>query len=401
MVIMKAIIDSFSRCLGSQYRQNAPAPGTQPDTRRVGPSSATSALPLGTSRDRLSPGPGHENGTTTETGTATGTDQETNSYMHESRNSLNRASCYEIPLGYQGDDLDPDRENADILASARKKAAATRRHYKSPNATTRMSSFEKARHESIRRKLDIFRKSPEKHYSFSTFLGPNSALPQMLCFANPIFDSTDDDAKFNPENNDFTTDEETIASTVYFDAKHEHLTERCQPIPLMPEFSVPHSDSNDDIIQIFNNGTHKTVKAIFYGQPNSLPPDASTSMMDDTSSCSESSQAIMSFSEQQFLEEHVDCSPVIASCIPYPPMCRSRNELDTVEEMMKANEHPPGLKLMSKSSNSTVLLTPVNSSKSLSPRQRRYGERFMEGGECNGHLEKRLREREIHGRRRM
>ena len=382
MVVMKTIIESFSRCLGSQHHQDEATedPTSRPAGTRSRPrsrpsSSPASTLPLGTS------GPNNE------------TDQDTGPHgEEENRNSLNRACC-ELPLGYQGAVLYSERENTTILASTRKKTSVARQYYKSPSTTPHRSSFEKARHKSMKRKLDIFRKSPEKHYSFSDLLGPDSAFPQMLCFANPVFESKDDDAELtNFHNDDLTVDEETIASTVYFDAKHEHLTERCQPIPLLPEFSVPHSDSNDDIIRIFNDGTHKTIQTICYGQPSG-PPDASTSMMDDISSGSESSQDI-SLSEQQFLEEHVNCSPVSGSCMPQMSMCKSRNELDTVQEMMKANERPPALKLMSKSSNSTTVLTPVNSIIStggLSPKQKKNGERFIGGRESNKELEKRLR----------
>ncbi len=103
-------------------------------------------------------------------------------------------------------------------------------------------------------------------------------------------------------------------------------------------------------------------------------------MMDDRSSSSESTEDVISFSEQHFLEEHVD-SKYHASCMPMPmplpPSCKGKNELDIIQEMLKADEIPPGLRLMSNSSNSTNAAITDCSSKSplsLSP-QKKYGER--------------------------
>ena len=369
MVVMQTIIDSFSRCLGSQH-QEAASSARNPDTRsrpRPGSPSAAS-LPLGASRERLSYDL-----------------NESQSDQEELANEFaaNRGACCEIPPDYgesASASLDPDREHANILAHARKKAtvSSSRRHH-SDSAKSHRSSLEKARLKTNKRKLDIFRKQPEKPSSLTSFLGSNSGIPRMLCFANPILDSADDDSRPKlHRGNDFTTmDEETITSTLYFDAKYEHIPQNQEPIPLLPEFSVPHSDSNDDIIQIYNTGSHKTIQAIYCGLPPP-PPNTNTSMMDDRSSSSESTEDVISFSEEQFLEEHVD-SKYHASCMPMPspPSCKGKNELDIIQELLKTDDIPPGLRLMSNSSNSTNAAITDCSSKStlsLSP-QKKYGER--------------------------
>ena len=225
----------------------------------------------------------------------------------------------------------------------------------------------------------------------------------MLCFANPIFDSADNDLKLYRD--DYTVDEETIASTAYFDAKYEHVVENRSPTPLYPEFTVPNSESHDDIIQIFNTGSHKTITNIYCSNNKPPPPPihkADTSMMDDTSSEESSSDDQLRqqhyssvFGEksfQYFQEEHFRdakrSSMMSAACIdamPSPPVCTSRHELEVIEDLnleviedtdlFEADDLPPGLKLMSKSSNSTAALTPVCSSKSnvsLSPKQGRF-----------------------------
>mmetsp|Transcript_5885 Transcript_5885/g.8886 ORF Transcript_5885/g.8886 Transcript_5885/m.8886 type:complete len:386 (-) Transcript_5885:47-1204(-) len=385
MVVMKTIIDSFSRCLGSQHQEVA-ASARNPDIRslsRPGSPSAA-ALPLGASRERLSYDRNES--------------QSEQEQVQGNEFAANRRACCDLPPSYPSDSLDTDREHANILAHARKKATvSSRRHHRSSStsSTSHRSSLEKARLKTTKRKLGIFRKSPEKPSSLTSFLGSNSGIPRMLCFANPILDSIDDDAgPMLHRGNDFTMDEETIASTLYFDAKYDHIPQDQEPIPLLPEFIVPHSDSNDDIIQIYNTGSHKTIHSIYCGLPPS-PPNNNTNMMDDRSSSSESTEDVISFSEEQFLEEHVD-TKYHASCMPMPtpPICKGKNELDIIQELLKQElskvELPPGLRLMSNSSNSTNAVTAVCSSKStlsLSPKNK-YGQMGINNGVSTAGIEK-------------
>jgi hypothetical protein len=398
MVVMKTILDSFSRCLGSHHNPN---PNQDPNQ---------SSPPVRHIHIR---GNGNGNGSTdSREGERLGLKPEqTNSQTH-AQTQTQTGACCEIPLhvDYRGtySNSEQDREDGNFLAQARKKASAARRHRKlntSDSSISRKASLEKARKKSNKRKLDIFRKPPERTSSFSKLLGSNSAIPQMLCFANPIFDSAEEERNFVREE-DYTVDEETIASTLYFDARYEHVVERKRPVPLFREFRVPFSDTNDDILRIYNEGSHQSIKNV-YCDPHQPPPppnhhmntniytntimnrggDVNTSMMDDTSS-SEGSGSVhqnspsASFAErpQQLIEVAASPPfPIAAGCmevrVPSPlpmSMChKSRYELGVIEslDLFDADDMPPSLKLMSKSSNSTAL-TFVGSSKSnisLSP----------------------------------
>jgi hypothetical protein len=287
--------------------------------------------------------------------------------------SLNahNSACCGVPLqDYHEHMADIDRSHAVFLAQARKKAAASNRRSKSKLATSsstdsRKSSLEKARRKSYKRKQDIFRKSTESSSSssFSNFFLGNAAFPQVLCFANPIFDSEDNEQKLR-EGDDLTVDDETITSTLYFDARYEHLEENQQPIPLYHEFRVMQTGSDHDIINIFYGHSHKTISSVYCEKPPP-PPGPTSSVMDDTSSSEESSDESTHrlFYQRTFLVEQAD-ETQNASCIPSPPMCRSRNELGVIEDIIRRDDLPPGLKLISKSSNSSAALTPACSSKS-------------------------------------
>jgi hypothetical protein len=220
----------------------------------------------------------------------------------------------------------------------------------------------------------------------------------MLCFANPIVDSESGDTKLQ-QGDDFTVDDETITSTLYFDAKYEHLVENQQPIPLYSEFSIMYGES-DDIMQMFYSQENKKMRSVSLGHPPP-PPGPPSSVMDDTSSSegsSDDSDRVL-FYKPKFLEEQLDDTPN-ASCMPSPPMCKSRNELDVIEDLMRRGDAPPGLKLISKSSNSSAALTQVCSSRSNSSQKstlmhlkgQPYNERFrkqMRSGEDSCDLSKR------------
>lgn len=368
MVVMKTILDSFSRCLGSTAYDDPNQPSPPNSARGNGSSESNPAsLPL--------------NPIDAE---ATGRDP-------DQRN--NQIHCCSVPLEYRGAfrTSEQEREDGNFLAHARKKASAVRRHRKITSSSSSIShkaSLEKARKKSNKRKLDIFRKPQEPNSSFSKLLENNSAIPQMLCFANPIFDSADDDLKLFRD--DYTVDEETIASTLYFDARYEHVVEKKEPMPLYQEFSVPLGEGDNNILQIYNKGSHQSIKDV-YCDPNLPPPPPptssnankctkvnvgvfDTSMMDDTSS-NESGSSPSSFGEQDLVEVAASPpQPIPAGCMDMPsppPMCnKSRYELGVIESLdLYDGDDMPGLKLMSKSSNSTAL-TYVCSSKSnvsLSP----------------------------------
>lgn len=349
---MKSVFESFSRCLGTNHG-NVPASsndGRRDSVRRTASSSREYQDMYVSNQGETS----------------------TISKAHDS-------ACCGVPLEeYHEHMTDIDRSHAMFLAHARKKAAASNHRSKSKLASysssaSRRSSLEKARRKSYKRSLDIFRKPPERTSSFSDFFN-NAAFPQMLCFANPVLDSEDDEKRHY---DDYTVDDETITSTLYFDAKIEHLVENRQPTPLYREFSIMQVQGNADILKIYHSKSHKTIPLLNCEQPPPPPPPLpgpTTSVMDDTSSDEESSDESdqAPYFRPTFLEVQPDDTPN-ASCIPSPPMCRSRNELDVIEDLMRPDDIPPGLKLISKSSNSSAALTPVCSSMSNNSQTPNYG----------------------------
>ena len=55
-------------------------------------------------------------------------------------------------------------------------------------------------------------------------------------------------------------DDETVASTLYWDAKYSHVVEKRPPLRLSSSFRV---DENDDLLHIFQSGSHKSTKSIY------------------------------------------------------------------------------------------------------------------------------------------
>jgi len=272
MNVMKLILDSFSSgaaCFGSTNYEGRPVGkgndncGSRPST------SSPPTLPMDVSSE--------------DSGLVLLNDQDS----QQDDFLLKGGCCSELPQQYKSAMLLPESErdrSAHFLAQASKKIAVASRSSVSPSPYMREVSYEKARHKSNRRKMEIFRKE-QKPYSFSTFLEPH-----LLCFANPVFDSVDDDTKLYRD--DYAADEETIDSTTYFDAKYEHVVEVQHPIPLFMEFSVPcDSACNDNLIHIFNTGSHQTTSQSTYWQDPPPPPPAmmSTSTIGDSTSSSEDS----------------------------------------------------------------------------------------------------------------
>lgn len=188
-----------------------------------------------------------------------------------------------------------DSDYVDVLAEDKCHSSThstSRRYnqdYSYSSSVSHRANLEKARTNSNKRKADIFRShnddcqmpKPNTVTSFaSRLLGGNSSFNTgaILCFANPIVDDEDRGQHTKLRRMDSLQcstdmDAETIASTLYFDAKYEHMTESKPPVPLYPEFSVPIStDSCEEIRRIFESGSHKTINMIHCGVPPPPPP---------------------------------------------------------------------------------------------------------------------------------
>lgn len=284
----------------------------------------------------------------------------------------------------------------------------------SSSSSSHKDVLQKARKRSTKRKLDIFRTEHDQHKrstssaSFaSRLLGSETGFQTgaILCFANPIFDSEDDDLRLFREDKDA---DETINSTLYFDAKYEHIVENRPPMPLYPEQSLRLSDEYDDeIVKIFESGCLKhQIKSIYChtrtSSETSPPPPPPQHAKPGPRSMADSS----SDGEESYHRDHIHIrnnntssrhnaqsyksddgfSPSGSSPIHLPPeVTKSRQELDVISDWvlsssMKSSEQeaqdrtqkiPPLMKLENNSSLSTQALTPTPSSSdtNLSPKK--------------------------------
>jgi hypothetical protein len=102
--------------------------------------------------------------------------------------------------------------------------------------------------------------------SFSRFLGNHQGVASALCFATPVRDDDDDDdddaVPLNDADDDSTlnTCEDTITSTLYFDAKYSHLVEKRPPMPLFPHFKV--SEEENHIRRIVATDSHNSLNLL-------------------------------------------------------------------------------------------------------------------------------------------
>jgi hypothetical protein len=180
---------------------------------------------------------------------------------------------------HQGNDL----EHAQAVAKA--KLAANPSRYRSK------------RKRPGRSRDDIFRtKQPlEQSYTaasahqtaFSRLLNPSVAL----CFATPIRGTGEepDDAVLrstdNSDANTLNTCEDTITSTLYFDAKYSHVVETRPPMPLFNQFKLGHQ--KDEIRTIVATDSHSSLKMLRLLQGDHDTPRSRPADFEDSSSDSD------------------------------------------------------------------------------------------------------------------
>ena len=339
-----------------------------------------------------------------------------------------RKCCSQLPVQSISEDL---REAGDALAQARRQASAPSRRKKSSRttltqsgpppsdaSTKRRSSIKKARSKSNKRKHDIFRplveeKEDTRNFA-SRFIDNNFRSGNaILCFASPILD--EDEAhclSLRRSSPSMLADDDTVTSTLYFDAKYEHVVQNQAPIPIYSEFSVPLNDTKDSIWKIYVSGSHKTIKSINCHQNKSLALGTERqSIVDLSSSASTSDHSETSAAESGI--QHTDsqtceskqsskqskntttsslsaAASVVLASIPSPPLCNNRNGgLATISDWGKDYDQ----KLRSKSTSSTTALTPVcsiRSNTSLSPKMGdtgKHGDMIFDSIDAAGQME--------------
>lgn len=302
-------------------------------------------------------------------------------------------------LSFPHDDAD-----SEVLADARRQAfqhppPKSHRYGKSSssgatdhsglNPLTHEASIEKSRSKCSKRKLDIFRTGrlsrnhkPQNSStsSFASRLLGDGSFPSgaMLCFANPILDD-EEDIELQRADDIMLEDEETVASTLYFDAKYAHVVEKQPPFALYPSFQVTKDAS---LLDIFQSASHKTITNIYC--PNPPPPPKKESRMesmaydtsvDDSCSTSTTHDERRTTTELSRTAPHNTHNHQKSHSQPNPTEKQRHfvyepQELDVISMVAQSKEgssstdNMRSMKLMSNSSQSTAALTPVCSSRS-------------------------------------
>lgn len=183
---------------------------------------------------------------------------------------------------------------AEVLAKARR--AANPANHRSPTVKRKSPSD---------RKADIFRSrvyndasssagagahssahmggSSRGNYFASRFLSNHEGIAKSLCFANPVRDSVElaeEEARLRNANtmgdNTLNTCEDTITSTLYFDAKYSHVVENRPPMPLFNQFKVDTEPGQEDALsQIVATQSHSSLNMIqlFQEHANTSQPE--------------------------------------------------------------------------------------------------------------------------------
>ncbi|CAJ1963980.1 unnamed protein product [Cylindrotheca closterium] len=113
---------------------------------------------------------------------------------------------------------------------------------------------------------DIFRMKAKEDASNSAQGFARLWNPYMaLCFATPVRGASEevaaaDETDMQSDTATLNTNEDTIASTVYFENKYSHLTETRPPMPLFNQFKI--GNEKDEIRNVMNSDSHSSVNMI-------------------------------------------------------------------------------------------------------------------------------------------
>lgn len=174
------------------------------------------------------------------------------------------------PLQYHHAPENPDLEYARAVAQAKLAGAnPTRRSPKSRSASTNKRKTPASKRDEIFRtrrfeppqKTCSTQENPTNH--LTRLLSNHPVVANALCFANPVRDEDEDDLPLNQEPDDdstLNTCEDTMTSTVYFDAKYAHVVEKRPPMPLFSHFKV--NEEEDHIRRIVATDSHNSLNMI-------------------------------------------------------------------------------------------------------------------------------------------
>lgn len=216
---------------------------------------------------------------------------------------------------------------ADVLAKA-KEAAKPSKH---------------ASPRKVDRKNDIFRSRSVPNPSFASRLLGHDGFAKALCFANPVHDCSNGGQGITKADsygaNTVNTAEDTLTSTVCFEAKHSHLVETRPPMPLFDRYKVECDETQDNaLIGIVNSGSHHSIHMLRAFQEHV-------------------DQIVSSNSETQFIP--VSDNDVDMETDSDKAKCASKQEKPLFEmkgygnNFKKSSDHPPEMQAISENSMST------------------------------------------------
>lgn len=263
-MVVEALLESLSRCFG------------------------TPGQPVGDSHHRNDIDDNDQN----EDGAGTNSRRDENLSVEGRRNSKGRRSTGDSSNHHRR--RSPGKSAGSSSPSPRKKShhdmdnagssSQTRRPTQSPNHRHRTASLSQTKAKADKRRDDIFRlrgfntsaaaqpsgSPPETASPSQNAAGSISRLLVMdvgksLCFATPVRESSSEAADDEKEiksvetsgGNTQNTAEDTITSTLYFDAKYSHIVESRPPMPLFRQFEVPiTADKPNELTRIISAGSH-------------------------------------------------------------------------------------------------------------------------------------------------
>jgi len=330
-MVMQAMLDSFSRCFGAPS-QNI---GSRPQAGEVAGQSSMNYHASGAATPGKLSNRYNEDVESLEKrrrrGKALGLelgDQEWDALFTEDKGRSDNT--------YRGDKANydnsrrskkPDREvgYADVLAKT--KDAANPSRHTSPRK--------------VDRKSDIFRSKPSPNPSLAYRLLGHGSVARALCFANPVFDNANNNEVSKADtygDNTVNTAEDTLTSTVCFEAKHSHLVEKRPPMPLFNRYKVECEDIKDDtLIGIVKSGSHQSVhmmRAFREHEQRSVSNQILSSSSHSSSSKSRGNQFSYVFNDNE----------------------RTKNVVNN--KVGERNEQLPGMQAISENSSSTSTTEP-------------------------------------------
>jgi len=178
------------------------------------------------------------------------------------------------------------KNNSEILASSpghyrdeRRKSSRTGLHEKDKNVNihrlglpnTELSAWS-VKKKRERQKDNIFRfRKNNADPSFAARLLVKEGVAKALCFANPVRDPVDLYKEDSSVANTLDTTDDTITSSMYFDAQYSHKMEKSPAMPLFTEYKVKSSQSEKNtLMEIISSGSHQSIHMLNLEQPDGV-----------------------------------------------------------------------------------------------------------------------------------